>query len=102
MSAPYLAVFIIAGIIVIWNIITFAMYGIDKRKAQKKKWRISESTLILCAFLMGAAGALAGMSVFRHKTNHLKFKLLVPIALAMNIAVAFFLLHHFEILNLFR
>ena len=96
-----MAVFIIAGIIVIWNIVTFAMYGIDKRKAQKKKWRISESTLILCAFLMGAAGALGGMSVFRHKTNHLKFKLLVPLALAMNIAVAFFLLHHFEILNLF-
>ena len=95
-----LVVAVAAATIVLWNVITFAMYGIDKRKAQKNKWRISESTLILCAFLMGGGGALAGMSVFRHKTNHLKFKLLVPLALAMNIAIAIFLLHHFEILNL--
>jgi len=101
MSGLTLVVAVAAATIVLWNLITFAMYGIDKRKAQMKKWRISESTLILCAFLMGAVGALGGMSVFRHKTNHLKFKLLVPLALVMNIAVAFFLLHQFEILSLF-
>jgi len=101
MSGLSIVFIVVVAVVILWNIITFAMYGIDKRKAQKKKWRISESTLILCAFLMGGAGALGGMSVFRHKTNHLKFKLLVPIALAMNIAIAFFLLHYLEILNLF-
>ena len=70
-----------------WNLITFALYGIDKRKARKNKWRIRERTLILCAFLMGGAGAFLGMSLFRHKTKHIKFKILVPLAFALNVAV---------------
>ena len=36
------------------NLITFAVYGIDKRRAQKNAWRIKESTLLLLA----AAAAL--------------------------------------------
>jgi uncharacterized membrane protein YsdA (DUF1294 family) len=56
----------------LWNIVIFALYGIDKRKAMKSKRRINEKSLILCAFIMGSVGALLGMSVFRHKTKHLK------------------------------
>jgi len=63
------------------------MYGLDKRKAKKNKWRISESTLIICAFLMGGIGALLGMNLFRHKTQHLKFKLLIPLAVIINVAL---------------
>lgn len=74
-------------ILIIWNMIVFAVYGIDKRKSIKNKWRIKEATLISFAFLMGGAGAITGMSVFRHKTKHLKFKILVPLALLINIAV---------------
>ena len=74
-------------IMALWNIVTFAMYGIDKRKAMKGKRRISERILILCAFIMGSMGALLGMSVFRHKTKHLKFKLLLPVALIINIGI---------------
>ena len=74
-------------IITLWNIVTFALYGIDKRKATKSKRRISEKSLILCAFIMGSVGALLGMSVFRHKTKHLKFKLLLPVALIINIGI---------------
>jgi uncharacterized membrane protein YsdA (DUF1294 family) len=74
-------------IMALWNIVTFAMYGIDKRKAMKGKRRISERSLILCAFIMGSVGALLGMSVFRHKTKHLKFKLLLPVALIINIGI---------------
>jgi len=73
--------------IVIWNIIVFALYAADKRKAAKNKWRISEATLITCAFLMGGIGAFLGMRILRHKTQHLKFKLLVPLAVIINIAV---------------
>jgi len=72
---------------VVWNIITFCIYGLDKRRAGKNKRRISESALITCAFLMGAAGALLGMKIFRHKTKHLRFKLLVPLALVFNAGV---------------
>jgi len=68
------------------NAIAFAAYGIDKWKARHGKWRISEKTLILLAFIGGALGALLGMKVFRHKTQHWKFKILVPLALVLWIA----------------
>ena len=73
--------------VVVWNIITFSLYGADKRRAKRNKWRISESTLIACAFLMGGMGALLGMNVFHHKMKHLKFKLLVPVAVVVNIGI---------------
>ena len=85
--------YIAVAILVLWNLITFSMYGIDKRKAKKNKWRISESALITCAFLMGGVGALLGMSIFRHKTQHLKFKLLIPLAVIINIALVVGYLH---------
>jgi len=69
------------------SVFAFATYGIDKFKARHNKWRISEKTLILLAFLGGAPGALAGMAVFRHKTLHWKFRILVPLALALWIAL---------------
>jgi len=77
---------IIAAYILI-NIVSFSMYGADKKKAQKSEWRIKESTLILSAFLFGGIGALAGMKVFHHKTKHTKFIVLVPLAVILNIAV---------------
>ena len=76
---------IIVAIIVIWNIITFFLYWIDKAKAKKNKWRISEATLIICAFLLGSIGASLGMSLLRHKTKHLKFKLMIPLSVVVNI-----------------
>lgn len=82
-----LPLYIALGAAVIMSLITFFMYGADKRRARKDKWRISEKTLLLCALFMGAAGALAGMKVFRHKTKHLKFRILVPLCLIVNIAV---------------
>ena len=74
-------------VLIIWNIIVFAMYGLDKQKAKQKKRRISEATLSLSAALMGGIGALLGMRAFRHKTKHLKFKIGVPLLLILNIAV---------------
>ena len=92
---------IVVGIIIaLWNIITFALYGADKLKARRKEWRISEATLILCAFLMGGAGALLGMLVFRHKTKHLKFRLLIPIAVIINILIAVLIIQRFDIFKL--
>ncbi|MCL2378553.1 MAG: DUF1294 domain-containing protein [Defluviitaleaceae bacterium] len=78
---------VIVAAIVLWNIVVFAMYAIDKSKARNKKMRIKEATLIACAFLMGGFGAMLGMSVLRHKTQKPKFKILVPIAVVVNIAV---------------
>ena len=72
----------------LWNVLTFALYGIDKSKAKRNRRRISEASLLACAFLMGGIGSLLGMHVFRHKTKHVKFAVLVPLALVVNIAVA--------------
>ena len=71
----------------IWNIIVFAMYGVDKRKAKRGRRRISEKTLLLTAALMGGLGALTGMFAFRHKTKHAKFLVGVPLLLIINMAV---------------
>lgn len=65
------------------NLIVFLLYGIDKAKAKRGQWRIPERTLILLAFFGGAAGAWIGMLLFRHKTQHAKFRILVPIALLL-------------------
>ena len=78
---------VICGIVILMSILTFALYAIDKRRAKTNQWRIKEATLIGLAFLMGGIGALLGMSLLRHKTKHLQFKILIPLAVVFNIAV---------------
>ena len=73
--------------LIIMSAFTFLLYGADNRRARKGRWRVSEKTLLLCALLMGAPGAIAGMRVFRHKVRKWKFKLLVPVCLIINAAV---------------
>lgn len=63
------------------NILAFAVYGIDKNKAEKHKWRIPEAVLITLAVLGGTVGAFAGMLVFHHKTNKPKFVIGLPVIL---------------------
>ena len=74
------------------SIIAFAAYGIDKRKAEKNKWRIPESVLIMLAVLGGSVGALAGMLVFHHKTKKAKFVIGIPVILLLQAAAALILL----------
>lgn len=61
------------------NIISFIMYYIDKRKAIKHQYRLSEKTLLLSSLLGGCFGSIISMFLFHHKTKHLKFRLLVPL-----------------------
>lgn len=67
------------------NIIAFFMYGIDKLKAKHRRRRISEATLLGIAAVGGSLGAFAGMQIFRHKTKHLRFQILVPLFLILHI-----------------
>ena len=69
------------------NLLAFVLYGIDKWKAKADQWRISEKTLLLTALLGGSMGALVGMQVFRHKTQHWKFRILVPLFLLLHAAL---------------
>ena len=73
------------------NLISFTLYGLDKLKAKKGLWRIRESTLLLIAALGGSVGALLGMEVFRHKTKHWQFKVLVPVFFILHLALAVWL-----------
>lgn len=61
-------------LILVLNIASFAMYLMDKKKAQENQWRTKESTLLLFG-LIGPFGAVAGMEYARHKTQKVKFKL---------------------------
>ncbi len=74
------------------NAFAFLLYGIDKFKAIKGQWRIPEATLILAAALGGPLGALLGMIVWHHKTRKWKFKILVPLFLAVWIGIVIFAL----------
>lgn len=72
------------------NLLTFATYGIDKYKARHARWRVREASLLLLAALGGSIGALLGMHLFRHKTQHKKFRYGVPLILLAQAAVAVF------------
>ena len=74
------------------NLLTFFIYGIDKWKARRDKWRVPEATLLMLAALGGSVGALLGMSVFHHKTKHKKFLIGVPLILLAQLALAYLLL----------
>ena len=69
------------------NVVTFFMYGIDKWKAKKSKWRIRESALLGLAVLGGSIGAWLGMKVWHHKTQHKKFKYGVPAIIIVQLAL---------------
>ena len=83
-------------VLLIWlaviNLLTFIVYGADKRRARKGKWRVPEKTLFLLPLLGGSIGALLGMRVFHHKTKHWYFVWGVPAILLAQLALAVWLL----------
>ncbi len=85
-----------AGALAVWliaiNLVTFAVYGADKRRARRGAWRVPEKTLFLLPLLGGSVGALLGMRVFRHKTKHWYFVWGVPAILLAQMALAVWLL----------
>lgn len=76
------------------NALAFLLMRIDKQKAKKQKWRISEAALLGTAALGGSIGALFGMYLFRHKTRHKKFTLGVPALLAVQLAIGYLVFMH--------
>ena len=77
---------IIAAYLLIMNIIGFALMGIDKHRAVKRLWRISESTLFVVAIIGGSLGSIIGMRFFHHKTKHWYFVYGMPAILILEVA----------------
>ena len=74
------------------NVMTFLLFGLDKHKAKRGKWRISEATLLTMAVIGGSIGAWGGMRFWHHKTLHKKFKFGIPSILILQLAVGTYLL----------
>ena len=79
--------------LVIINVVTFFMYGIDKWRARKSKWRIKETTLLGMAVLGGSVGAWLGMKAWHHKTLHKKFIFGVPAIIIVQLAIIGYFLY---------
>jgi len=83
MNLPHIVLIYLAVI----NVVTFFVYGIDKWKAKKSKWRISEAALLELAVVGGSIGAWLGMKAWHHKTLHRKFRYGVPLILVVQITL---------------
>lgn len=79
---------ILAAYLLLVNILTFALFGIDKWKARNHRYRIPEATLLGAAVLGGSIGGICGMDFFHHKTLHKKFKLGLPLILLVQAGIA--------------
>ena len=77
------------------NLAAFLAMGLDKRRAKKNRWRISEKALFLPAVLGGALGGILGMRVFHHKTKHWYFRFGFPTLLLAQILLAGWLIWKF-------
>lgn len=78
-------VLILISYVVMMNLVSFALMGIDKYKAKKKAWRIPEATLFLFAVFGGSLGSTLGMFAFHHKTRHWYFLYGMPLILILQL-----------------
>lgn len=73
------------------NLVGFLLMLVDKRRAIKHEWRISELKLFVVSIIGGSIGSYLGMYCFRHKTKHLKFTLGIPIIILIQLYLAIIL-----------
>ena len=79
--------------LIVMNLLTCIVYGVDKLKAIAGARRISEKTLLTFTFLGGSLGAFLGMKLFRHKTCHTKFKVAVPFFMGLHVILLVLLIY---------
>ena len=81
-------------LLLIWmgtvSALAVVLYGWDKAMAKLHRWRIPEAALLGCALLGRAAGALLGMTLFRHKIRKSAFRYGVPLMLALQAGFLFY------------
>jgi len=84
----------LAGYLLLINLLTFILYGVDKHRARMRQWRIPEASLLLFAVFGGSIGGFFGMKLFHHKTKHPKFYIGIPVIFVFQVitAVCFWIL----------
>ena len=87
-------ILVLSTYLIIMNIAGFVMMGIDKRRAVRHEWRISEAALFMTAVLGGGIGCIFGMYTFRHKTKHWYFVIGMPAIVLVHIALAAAVLYY--------
>ena len=85
---PPVAIRLIYAVLIAINVIAFAVYGLDKKRAIHDEWRIPEATLLTLAAAFGSVGALFGMYTFRHKTRKIAFRIGFPLILIIHFLIA--------------
>lgn len=85
------------------NLAGFIIMGVDKKRAIRGAWRISEASLFLTALLGGSLGCILGMQHFRHKTKHWYFKYGMPAILVVQVLLfAFYSDRSYAILIVYK
>ena len=75
------------------NVLTFVVYGVDKWRARRGRWRVPEATLLGLAALGGSVGAWVAMRLFHHKTQKKKFRYGVPVLFVLQVAAVLYFLN---------
>lgn len=81
---------IVVSYLITINLIAFILYGVDKKRAIRNEYRISERVLLWMARIGGGIGCWLGIKLFRHKTKHTKFRIVVPLWMVIWIAAIMF------------
>ena len=79
---------------VIVNLVTFIIYGLEKKKKKKSKWRFSEAMLLKLAIIGGSIGAWLGMKTWHHKTMHKKFKYGIPTIIIIQLLIIIIIIYY--------
>jgi uncharacterized membrane protein YsdA (DUF1294 family) len=87
---------VVMAVLIVMNLVSFALMGIDKRRAQRGAWRISEKALFLTTACFGGLGGFLGMKVFHHKTKHWYFRVFFPVLLVVQIVILAIGAYHFS------
>ena len=89
-------ILVVMAVLIVMNLVSFALMGIDKRRAQRGAWRISEKALFLTTACFGGLGGVMGMRLFHHKTKHWYFRVFFPTMLAAQIVILTIGAYHFS------
>ena len=84
------------AVIAVMNVVAFTLMGIDKRRARRGAWRISERALFMTTACFGGLGGVLGMKVFHHKTQHWYFRVFFPLLLVLQTAILAIGVHYYS------